>query len=515
MVGRGPAALAILALAAALRLPNLATNPGWDGDEGYNVNIAANLAHGHGQMYALQFAFVQHPPLFFVLAAALFHFTGATVLAVRLLSVVCSLGIVAALPLLGRELGYREDGRDSGDRGDGARIGLLAALAYAALPLVTLQNRFGYTYNALALWTTVALLAVLRHRRTGALPSLLVAGLATAAALTTDQEGVYLLPVLAFGLGSIPPRRRLGVWGLALGGPALYLGLVAATAPAALLFDATHTAGRVAGGSASVQIALWVASFVHLLRFDPSIPVGLVGLALVPCRGARRVVLGLLGAMLLVVLKVRDPNPFFRAAEPLLPLVCLGLGTLGALAWRGCVGLVARGGVPGRKKLAMTGAVVVVALVPLLAAVSYDARAAAAGFHTPLDPVLPRSTGDAVAMAAWLNERARPTDVILAMPGVSWLFRARTAELLQAVAITGRASAFYPAGIPERRWVYDVHVSAARYLVVDDFTRAWIAENADEGVLVRSVERSWRRVYARGEYRVYENARPEGPESTI
>jgi hypothetical protein len=104
-----------------------------------------------------------------------------------------------------------------------------------------------------------------------------------------------------------------------------------------------------------------------------------------------------------------------------------------------------------------------------------------------------------------LNARLHPDDVVLAMPQVSWLFQARTAELLQAVAITGRASAFYPGGIPRRRWVYDVHLAAARYLVVDTFTCIWISQNSAERALVRRAEHTWRLVYAHGEYQVYEN----------
>src|SRR5205085_1225603 len=98
------ALLAIVALAAAVRLPHLAGNPGWDGDEGYNYNIAMNLAHGHHQMFALDFAFVQHPPLFFALAAGLFHLLGPNMLALRLLSVAFCLGTLALLPALGRAL---------------------------------------------------------------------------------------------------------------------------------------------------------------------------------------------------------------------------------------------------------------------------------------------------------------------------------------------------------------------------------------------------------------------------
>src|SRR5919202_2401926 len=101
--------LAIVALAAALRLLHLASNPGWDGDEGYNYNIAYNMAHGHHQMFALDFVFVQHPPLFFALAAGLFRLLGPSMLALRLLSVAFCLGTLALLPALARAL-LRDEG---------------------------------------------------------------------------------------------------------------------------------------------------------------------------------------------------------------------------------------------------------------------------------------------------------------------------------------------------------------------------------------------------------------------
>jgi hypothetical protein len=385
------------------------------------------------------------------------------------------------------------------------RAGLLAALAYAVLPLVAVQNRFGYTYNGLAFWTALALLALLRYRRDGRRSSLILCGLAGAAALCTDQEAAYLLPVLLLGLGGVSVVRRLAVVLLALCGPALYLCVLALTDRAALVFDVAHTAGRVTGGSLLVQMGMWLYNLADLMRVDPAIPIGLAGLALIPHRSTRRLVLGLLAAMLLIILKVRDPNPLFRTAEPLLPLVCLGLGLVGATIWVGLDWIAGRikrvrEGSPWAKRFA--------ALLIVLAAVAAagdDVRAAATRIQTPIERLLSRSTVDAQAMANWLNARLHPDDVVLAMPQVSWLFHARTAELLQAVAITGRASAFYPAGIPRRRWVYDVHLAAARYLVVDTFTRIWISQNSAERALARRAEHTWRLVYAHGEYQVYEN----------
>jgi hypothetical protein len=250
---------------------------------------------------------------------------------------------------------------------------------------------------------------------------------------------------------------------------------------------------------------MWLYNLADLMRVDPAIPIGLAGLALIPHRSTRRLVLGLLAAMLLIILKVRDPNPLFRTAEPLLPLVCLGVGMVGATIWAGLdriAGRIERMREGGRWAKTFAALLIVLAAV---AAAGDDVHAATTRIQTPIERLLPRSTADAQSMANWLNARLHPDDVVLAMPQVSWLFHARTAELLQAVAITGRASAFYPAGIPRRRWVYDVHLAAARYLVVDTFTRIWISQNSAERALVRRAEHTWRLVYAYGEYQVYEN----------
>ncbi len=502
----------LLALAAVLRLLNLATNPGWDGDEGYNYNIALNLAQGRHQMFALDFAFVQHPPLYFALAAALFHLLGASMLTLRLLSISFCLGTLALLPALGEAMAEPGGVETAARRPRRAAFaGWLAAVAYTLWPFAALQQRFGYTYNGLAFWTALCLLGLLRYRRHPGRGSLILAALACAAALATDQEALYLLPILLLGLKGASPWRRLGALALALSGPAAYLGAMFLSDRATLLFDITHTAGRVSGGPLSFQLAMWFYNLADLIRIDPLIALGLTGLALIPARSTRHLVLALLAAMLLIILKIRDPNPLFRTAEPLIPLVCLGLGVTGAriLHWLERIGRSGRqpDGTGSRQPARWVLLALLVGLGGV--ALSRDVRSALTRFATPIDGLLPRSTADAAALARWINRRAGPDDLVLAMPQVSWQFRARTAELLQAVAITGRGTAFYPDGLATCRWTYDVHLAAARYLVVDGFTRAWIAQSPGERALVQQAQRTWPLVYSRGEYRVYQNPRPE------
>src|SRR5260370_10179641 len=142
------ALLALLALCTYLRFANLADNPGWDGDEGYNWSIAGDLAAGHVQMFGMRYAFVQHPPLFYLLGAGLMRLWTHDLIALRALSALC--GVITTLGLYG--LGVRLGGR---------RLGWAAAAFYTVWPQAVLQIRWAYTYNLLALLIVLCLWAAL------------------------------------------------------------------------------------------------------------------------------------------------------------------------------------------------------------------------------------------------------------------------------------------------------------------------------------------------------------------
>jgi 4-amino-4-deoxy-L-arabinose transferase-like glycosyltransferase len=513
----------ILALAAYLRLANLGANPGWDGDEGYNWNIAANLAAGHVRMFALQFAFVQHPPLFFLLGAAAFRLLGQDMVVLRGVAVLCCLATVGLLFVAGRLVGS-------------STTGLLAAGLFAIAPQIVVQNRFAYTYNLLMLLTLLACVLLLslvtRLAPADATPpgarqvnsdgaardvpewhTLAALSLVAGLALATDQEAVYLLPPLVVLVvlwvrrrGTRAGRGGYAVLALAALPPAAYIGAMLVTRPAAFLFDVVHTAGRVGGGSVIAQLYLLAFNLDALLRFDVWIPLGLAGLLLVRHARQRVWLVFVVACALLVILKVRTPNPLFRTAEPLWPFVALGLALATEAFASRLAGTVAELASGARRARALGTAAVILALVPVgFVSIVADLTAMQTHISTPIDGLLPRSPAAARQLAAWLNTRVHPDDLILAMPQIAWLLHCRTAELLQAAAITGAGTAFYPAGIPATRWAYDVHLARARYLVVDDFTRAWIAENRTERLLVGEARAHWPAVYRHGEYTVYAN----------
>lgn len=495
----------LMGVAWLLRWINLSDNPTWDGDEGYNLNIAANLGQGHAQMFALSFAFVQHPPLFFLLAAAAFRVVGVSMVALRAVAVTASVLVVPALVVAGLAIAPTRRGW-----GAGAAVGGLGALIFSTSYAVVVQTRFAYTYNLLLLWTALFLAAgvwCLRtdngHRRA---LLVLVCGALAGGAVVTDQEGVSLLIPLLLLLPVVPRWRvRMGALGLWAISPATFVITMLALKPAAFLFDVVHTAQRVAGGSLGVQMYVWVVNLFDFLRFSPLIPLGLCGVLLIPRWRQRAWVMATTFSLLAIVLKVRDPNPLFRAAEPLWAPIALGLGVA---TWWGYGRLVATIA-PLRKRAARILAAGIL-MVPLVIQAVMTIHAVQTTVRTPIDAALPRSAVQARAVAAWVNRRVQPTDLVLAMPQISWLFHARQSEILQAQAIEGQAVAFYPAGLARSRFVYDVHVRSARYLIVDDFTRQWIAALPQQKTLVVQIEQHWCVAYRLGEYVVYSHAPPAG-----
>ena len=59
-------AAALVALCVWFHVCRLAQTPGWDPQEGYNLDLAWNLLHGRLRLFALTQDFAQHPPLFYL-----------------------------------------------------------------------------------------------------------------------------------------------------------------------------------------------------------------------------------------------------------------------------------------------------------------------------------------------------------------------------------------------------------------------------------------------------------------
>jgi 4-amino-4-deoxy-L-arabinose transferase-like glycosyltransferase len=518
------AAVVVLALCLVLHVYRLSATPGWDPQEGYNLDIAWNLAHGHLRLFALSSAFAQHPPLFYLQLALSIHIFGYGVAAVRALAALYAVLTCAALLALGRRL-------------LGAGPALWAGLVFTVAPIMLANTRWGYTYAQLAFVGLLCLWAAWRfvERPHDTRWLVLAAALAGLAAFS-DYEGIAW--VLFVALVALRRGWRSSVLAAGVGLAVLALGLLIcfAAAPAVFAADFTSTFSRAGGGNLILQTVRLLVNYYRLVTLDGWLTLGLAGLFLVPAR-VRGFVLGAFAALALVALKVRDIGLSIHTLVPLLPLLALGIGLAihlavrrlyaWALVWlapllagsgRGAqsAGEVTQQTASRRVRFAAAALVFVAVVSPVGLALAVDAAGLSSSLATRQDTIL-ATPADAQETTTFVLAHARPGDLVLASPELAWAFdhpdsspSLRGADLLQTVAQSGQAASFYPDGLPASRWSDDLSLSHARYVIMDDLLRQLAAPGQVGALnpLLTQVER-WPVVYQRGQYTVYE--RPGTP----
>jgi hypothetical protein len=512
------ATLGILALNIYLHSYRLAATPGWDAQEGYNLDLAWNLAHGHLRLFALRSAFAQHPPLFYFQLALAIRLAGYGVFALRALTGLYAVLTCAALLGLARRL-------------VGAGPALWTGLVFTVAPVMLANTRWGYTYAQLMLVGVLCLWAVWCHLQEGKRRWLLLAAMLAGLAAVSDYEGIALVPVVILVALRRGKRETLIGAGISLGIPMVGLLLCFLAAPDVFLADVAATLGRAAGGNLAVQLVALLVNYYRFLSLDVWLLLGVVGLFLLPQPRARAFLLGAVAALALVTLKVRDLGTSLHVLVPLLPLLALGAGIALDLAVRRLYGWglewlgaalpmrrtnteerVAENAQRRTVRLAAALGVFVVVVSPVGLATASDLAGLATTFSTRQDGTL-ATPDDAGRTATYVFAQARDGDLVLASPEIAWMFDApetrraqvRGADLLQTVAQGGQAAAFYSAGLPPSRWEYDVSLGRARYVVVDDLLRRLAAPDQVPTLvpMLGEVER-WPVVFTCGQYTVYE-----------
>jgi dolichyl-phosphate-mannose-protein mannosyltransferase len=522
-------AVALVALCAGFHVYRMAQTPGWDPQEGYNLDLAWNLLHGHLRLFALTQVFVQHPPLYYLQLALAIRLFGYGIVTARALSALYATLSCAALLLVGRRM-------------LGMEAALWAAAVYCVAPVMLENTRWGYSYGLLALvglgvlwlgWEALTAANAARGQRW-----LYAAAVVAGVAAYCDYVGVAWIAIIA--LVGLKWGWRRSLIALATGAGTLALGLAAllVASPAVFIADIFSTGGRAAGGSPILQVILLLLNYERFLTIDAWLLLGVAGLFLVRRTPARGYLLGVVGLLGLVILKARTVGPSLHTVTPLLPLLALGAGVALAAAagalfrWSADwlapldIWLSRRRGEPAgltprRSRLSralMALLVFAVLGAPLAMVAAADAVGLAGTLTTPQDALL-ATPGDAAATQRYILTHARPSDLVLASPQIAWTFDSpedpsgralgiEGADITQSVAFGGQAAAFYPAGLGRDRWAYDVSLGRARYVVVDDLVRSLAAPDQLPALapIVAQAE-AWPVVFHQGQYVVYE--RPE------
>ncbi|HST87453.1 MAG TPA: glycosyltransferase family 39 protein [Ktedonobacterales bacterium] len=518
---------AVLALCVFFHVYRLGATPGWDPQEGYNLDIAWNLLHGRLRLFALTSAFAQHPPLFYLQLALAIRVFGYSIVAVRALAALYAILTCAVLLLAGRRM-------------LGAGPALWAALVFTVAPITLANTRWGYSYAQLACVGVFCLWAGWRYAESGERRWLLAAAALAGLAAFSDYVGVAWIVFVA--LLALRRAWRDAALAAGVGFGILAAGLLAClvAAPAIFVSDVVTTSGRAAGGNPLLQVILLLLNYYRFLTLDPWLLLGVVGLFLVPAR-TRGYLLGAAVVLGLVVLKVRDLGTSIHTAVPLLPILALGAGVAldaglrrlyaWSLDWlRPLIPASPTSSVspashssdrhPGdqphpllRRQVA-TLLVFLVVVSPLGLATAADAVGLGGTLTTRQDDIL-ATPGDARAAGRYVLAHAHSGDLVLASPTIAWMFDApeggsggggiQGADILQSISQAGDQAAFYPAHLPADRWAYDVAPDRARYVVVDDLLRRLATPGqapALQPILAR-VER-WPVAFTAGQYTVYE-----------
>jgi 4-amino-4-deoxy-L-arabinose transferase-like glycosyltransferase len=482
--------VAVVVLAAFLRLYHLGTNPLWYTDEANYIGVADFLWKGEVRYGAILYPFateqLPQPVLFFFLNGIFLRALGVSMFSARLLSALLGIGAIFPLYAIGKRTG-------------GSTVGLLAAFLFTVHFYSVLFLRWGMPYNLSMFFNILTLYFVVGYedsKRSGML--LAAAGAAGLSAISSFFGIAAVLFVWLYAAIkdtrrcwraiaiSIAPLVLFMLWGLSQRGGAFLRDLVG-------LFIQMTPQGTSAVEQAQIfaQAALRFASYDFIYYF------GIVGLLLWGGRG--RIISIFFLFLIPLVIKKQGLDPSVKYNAPTY-LFCIYLG----LAY-----LMVR--VYEIAKQQNARRLLVAAFALILAAMTamriYQVSTHIASGYESVGSV--RSIPDARALADYVNGRTMPSDYVIAPERVYWLLRCRTANLYQAVAHdTGGTTWHYH--ISATRYAFDCSYKNAKFIILDYTDRAIILHpsNPNMDYIPRMMqEEGWKLVKEIGEYQIFQNPR--------
>lgn len=502
---------AIIALAAYLRFVNLSVNPGWYPDEGSDLNISYNLLQGNLQYFSVRGTLLvaARMPLYNLLLAFAIQQFGFDILTARMLT--AAVGVLT-VPLLYFAL----------RRTLGEILAFASAAVFALMPLAITYNRFAFSYNFQMLFVVLFLWASLELMATRREIWLFVMALTTALALVTNAVAISLIIGLIV-IGWVYCRRAL-LWSIfvALTPSLIYFGVSYLWSPEAFIQDVNLTLYR---GSNTMlnQFAALVIGYTPVLEWNLWIPVGILGLFLIPNIRVRVLSLGIFFLTLFNILRVLYVAELgLHRIIGLFPLLALGAAVfwvraisyalpiiasdfdifLASVGWRDGIASSLR----RRIKALAVSLIAFVAIISPLAFYSFTSIVSVnSGFDANIDRVIARKPVDALAVIDFVNANADTNETVISSPQIGWAIRAKAVEMQQMLSAEGYPSDNYPIALADDRFAYDASIHNARFIIVDNMWREW-ARNSQPG-MPQSLERIqvWPVAFQRGDFTVYRN----------
>lgn len=485
----------ILALAAYLRLANVADTPGWYTDEGTHLAIARGLVETNGRFQYLAInqstLLFAKMPLFEWLLAGVVRWRGLDMASLRLLT--GSLGVLSVGILYG-VVRLMQPNR---------WLALLSSLFLAIYPQAVIYSRFGFSYNLLPPLVLLQLFGLWRYTqsKTGRdacftkRPFLLLAALVCGLGTLSDLIMIAFIAPIVVAVGYVNWRDGLWAMPLTLLPFGLYAAWMAATVPEAFWFDLDYTFSRVSGLSLFEQAWTLAQNYTVLLLGDMWMLVGFVGLFLLRPLPLRWLVLVMVGLPFVVMGRSQALFSLsYYYMIPLLPFVALSVGAFISHGWTQM----------NTDKRWWRGVVFGVLVVVPLGVSTWGLAGQVEGeLQTAVSPFL-LNPEDVRKTAVFLNQRLTSDDVVIASPGVAWLLEGKTADFQMAIVAEGGQVPHLPSNLPASRFRFDPRFENARYVVIDNLWRNWAVFHVPD--LVEKLE--WiegeTAVFQAGQIQVYE-----------
>lgn len=513
----------ILILAGIFRIPNLQEMPHWAWDEGANMNIASNLAEGKMQWFSLEYSFVPHPPLFFMLVAPFLNILGNQLLVMRALTVLIGLCSVLLLYLIGTRFFNK-------------KLALAATFLYAIYPHAVYFGRMAFANNLLVFLVLLSLFFFLRYEQENSTANLYLSGFSASLAFLTEFPGITAILSVLF-LARKKKTREFMILFLSVSiAPLAFVFSMLSLTPDYFLQDLAHNFGRFRALAlilifVPVVYLLWINLrkkvwdiLGKIFSFYKSIAYDLVSWEtdLPEKEKKKRVMenlrlgLSLLTLMLLPLLfqtsgdglffgeldyfwmgifglgivyfKDEDRKealfafflPLFAITAaigrldhmiiPLYPFFCLGLSYLltyvhgyltSVLSWIG-----------GKKQVVSLLVLLLIAL-PFFHLVLENTQAFILKQNSLVESENIESRRE---VASFVNERTEADDLVICDSHLTRMIDAKTTVIIQSMAYEGKNVSYMSGDYPNKRFVYNTSYKKAEFIIVRKQNAKWLSK---------------------------------------
>lgn len=475
----------IFCFGAFVRLYQLNENPGWYVDEGSNLELGWNLIHGQTRYFAVEWNFIPHLPFYYLLIGFFSLIFGKTILAVRLLSVVCSLATLIIIYFLGKEIHSK-------------KAGILSAAFFVFSPWIVIDNRMGLVANFLMCGVMLFLYFIICYYKKKKTYFLYIASLTLGLVLLSELYMIALIFVfLIFFWHDKKIWRSVFISLLPL---IIFLLIMIAVRESSFLMDIRYYFfDRLYEGGSFGSSLVNILGFI-LERFINNIwiPLGIVGLFFIKPRKIRwlAIVILIFSGLLLVLSGSR--SLFYRSEQIFYPLIIIGFFVV--LFWLNDIFFLKR------KLIGNLIIFIIISYIFVSNIFSVNKFFHNAFLTERYNSSFVKSISDVEKIADYLNNRIDDDTFIICPDHICQLINTeKKANFAEVGAAEGyNTDIFSTHNLTQDRFYFDAHVNKAKYIIYDEKYTDWLKYYMKIEQIIEQIQ-NWPADFQVSEFTIYRN----------